>query len=289
MSKEPEAEQHGSEGNKAEASEAVPESQLQRMDPDSILADDANPDEVLGSSSDAAATRSAAADTDKNDDDDEAAALKRASAASAIFSQDHSNDHSSTAAEPTTIPTEKQALSAEALQAQFSDLTNQVTGLNEKLVKSFNRIADLEDDYSEAQERIRNMSAKIKELEKERSEHLDALNTGLLVEKAHVSSEMQRMMDRVIEETAQRGKAESDKTKIEEELDELSSSLFSEANKMVAVERLSRARAEEKSRNMEERLKDTEGIMLEQQKVLADLQRQVEKAAERLQLQEQWR
>ncbi|SPO21152.1 related to GTPase activating protein sec2 [Ustilago trichophora] len=288
---EPEPEPERSEaGSRTEAIEtaAVPESQLQRMDPESILADEANPDEVLGqeSSSDAAVKPAAGLQDSR---DDEASALKRASAASAIFSHDHSNAHSSPRPESQSLASENNVnpqanastslnnMSTEALLAQVKDLTNQVTGLNEKLVKSFNRIADLEDDYSDAQERVRSMSVKIKELEKERSEHLDALNTGLLVEKAHVSSEMQRMMDRVIEETAQRGKAESDKSKIEAELDELSSSLFSEANKMVAVERLSRARAEEKSRNMEERLKDTEGIMLEQQKVLADLQRQVEK------------
>lgn len=257
------------------------DTQLKRMDPDSILADEADPDQVLGidSSSDAAVKRASAFPLPSHADQSD---LKRASAASAIFSQ--SDSINSPRAPARSIITEQHAIpeaqplpTREELQAQVSDLTNQVTGLNEKLVKSFNRIADLEDDYSDAQENIRTMAAKIKELEKERAEHLDALNTGLLVEKAHVSSEMQRMMDRVIEETAQRGKAESDKSKIEAELDELSSSLFSEANKMVAVERLSRARAEEKSRNMEERLKDTEGIMLEQQKVLADLQRQVEK------------
>lgn len=276
-----------SASSEAEANASVAESQLQRMDPDSILADEANPEQVLGQeSSDTAVKRSSTTKNGQvNGDDDEAAALKRASATSAIFSQSTNSPRpASQALAPEQIAQEPAAsaptlanMSTEALQAQVKDLTNQVTGLNEKLVKSFNRIADLEDDYSDAQERIRTMSAKIQELEKERSEHLDALNTGLLVEKAHVSSEMQRMMDRVIEETAQRGKAESDKSKIEAELDELSSSLFSEANKMVAVERLSRARAEEKSRNMEERLKDTEGIMLEQHKVLADLQRQVEK------------
>ncbi|KAJ1028008.1 hypothetical protein NDA13_003459 [Ustilago tritici] len=284
MSASSEAEpERSTSSNKAGAADTVissSELQLQRMDPDSILADDANPDQVLGQeSSDAAVKRNSS--IEPNDDDDEAVMLKRASAASAIFSQSTNSPRPVPQALSPDQNIDASAslanMSTEALQAQVKDLINQVTGLNEKLVKSFNRIADLEDDYSDAQERVRTMSAKIKELEKERAEHLDALNTGLLVEKAHVSNEMQRMMDRVIEETAQRGKAESDKSKIEAELDELSSSLFSEANKMVAVERLSRARAEEKSRNMEERLKDTEGIMLEQQKVLADLQRQVEK------------
>ncbi|EST06487.1 GDPGTP exchange factor Sec2p [Kalmanozyma brasiliensis GHG001] len=285
------AEPERQDDSKTEASDdgAIPESQLQRTDPDSILADEADPDKVLGeeSSSDAAAKSTASSGDAK--EGEESAALKRASAASAIFSQSESRPQSqlppsaesNTDSAPATTDASdaapSQEMSVEELQAQVKDLGNQVAGLNDKLVKSFNRIADLEDDYSEAQERLASMSTKIKELEKERAEHLAALDTGLLVEKAHVSSEMQRMMDRVIEETAQRGQAESDKSKIEAELDELSSSLFSEANKMVAVERLSRARAEEKSVNMEERLKDTEGIMLEQQKVLTDLQRQVEK------------
>ncbi|EPQ26460.1 uncharacterized protein PFL1_06108 [Pseudozyma flocculosa PF-1] len=266
----------------------IPQSQLTRMDPDSILADEADPDGVLG-----------------NDSESEPAgpSSKRTSTASAIFSNDIDRDHgplqlpktpeldtNNAAAFPTALQTPRQAAFHDAaapapdpsatvrqLEEQVKDLTNQVTGLNGKLVKSFERISDLEDDLSDSQERVKAMSAKIAELEKERQEHLAALNTGLLVEKAHVSSEMQRMMDRVIEETAQRGKAESDKQRIESELDELSSSLFNEANKMVAVERLARARAEEKSRQMEERLKDTEGIMLDQQRVLADLQRQVEK------------
>ncbi|CAO1629362.1 unnamed protein product [Jaminaea pallidilutea] len=164
------------------------------------------------------------------------------------------------------------------LKAQLADLNAQVKGLNGKLVTSFMRISDLEDDLSDARERAMTGTTKVAELEKERQEHLAALNTGLLVEKAHVSTEMTRMMDRVIEETKQRGQAESDKAKIEAELDELSASLFNEANRMVAVEKLARARAEEKSKSMEERLQDTEGIMLEQQKVLADLQRRLDES-----------
>ncbi|KAN0061962.1 hypothetical protein ACQY0O_005957 [Thecaphora frezii] len=268
----------------------IPESQLTRMDPDSILADEADPDGLLGIESESEAGVQ---------HDSDGLSSKRTSAASAIFSSEaersagaHDHDQprtpdneQSSLALPVSIATPKQAThpdvaadpKVQELEEQVKDLTNQVTGLNGKLVRSFERISDLEDDLSDSQERIKAMSAKIAELEKERQEHLAALNTGLLVEKAHVSSEMQRMMDRVIEETAQRGKAESDKQRIEAELDELSSSLFNEANKMVAVERLARARAEEKSRQMEERLKDTEGIMLDQQRVLADLQRQVER------------
>ncbi|KAK0520764.1 hypothetical protein OC834_006910 [Tilletia horrida] len=179
-------------------------------------------------------------------------------------------------ASSTTLTEPSAADTTAKLEAHILDLTAQVTGLNEKLVRSFERISDLEDDLSDAHARVSAYSIKVAELEKERQEHLAALNTGLLVEKAHVSSEMSKLMERVIEETAQRGKAESDKEKIERELDELSASLFNEANTMVAVERLARARAEEKSNNLQQSLKDTEAIMLEQRKILESLQAQLD-------------
>ncbi|WFD41672.1 hypothetical protein MPSI1_000304 [Malassezia psittaci] len=156
------------------------------------------------------------------------------------------------------------------------DLRSQVTSLNAKLVTSFNRIADLEDELSVSHNRILAHTTQIAELYKEREQHLFALNTGLLVEKSHVTAEMQRMMDRVLDETAQRGKAESDKTRIESELEELSASLFNEANKMVAVERLERARAEEKSSQFQQSLRDTERVLAEQQDMLKNLQIQIE-------------
>ncbi|WFD19311.1 hypothetical protein MCAP1_001536 [Malassezia caprae] len=157
-----------------------------------------------------------------------------------------------------------------------TELRSQVTGLNAKLVDSINRMSDLEDELSVAHNRILVHTTRIAELSKERDQYISAMNTGLLVEKAHVTSEMQRMMERVVEETAQRGKAESDKTRIEAELEELSAALFNEANSMVAVERLARAKAEEKSQQLEVSLRDTERVMQDQQEMLKNLQAEVD-------------
>lgn len=79
------------------------------------------------------------------------------------------------------------------------------------------------------------------------------------------------MMDRVIEETASRGKAENDKAAIERELAELSSSLFAEANSMVAIERMERLRAERKMEELDRNLKDTESLMTSQGDQMRDL------------------
>jgi hypothetical protein len=248
----------------------LPTSHLQRPSADAIIADEADDNALLGNESDSEPSTSRRNSTAQPS---ERRISKRKSQILAA------------AGDKTTNSTEKRksvkatkAVPNEAdLQAQIADLTNQVTGLNTKLVSSFMRVSDLEDDLSDKQEQLTWHQTKVATLEKEREQHLAALNTGLLVEKAHVTSEMQKMMERVMEETAERGKAISDKEKIESELDDLSSNLFSEANKMVAVERLARAIAEEKSKSMEERLRNTEEIMEQQQKRLAELQSVVEK------------
>lgn len=271
----------GDDGGRSGGADELPTAELTRPSPDAILADEADPDTLLGieSDSDAGSSRPVSM----------VAANMRASkrvsrqlldvplGGPTKDDKDHTPTQGSFAASQVQTAV-KPAESEEELREQVNELTIQVTGLNNKLVTSFMRIGDLEDDASEMQETVAAYRRQIATLEKEREEHLAALNTGLLVEKEHVSTEMQKMMERLVQETAEKGKAVSDKQKIESELDELSSSLFSEANKMVAVERLARARAEEKSKSMEERLKDTEEIVGQQQKRLVELQSLVERS-----------
>ena len=157
-----------------------------------------------------------------------------------------------------------------------AELRSQVSSLNTKLVAAINRMSDLEDELTVSQNSLRTNKAMIEELSKERDQYVSALSTGLLVEKSHVSSEMQRMMERVVDATAQRGKAENDRTRIEAELEELSASLFNEANKMVAVERLNRSRSETRSKELEASLQDAERIMADHQEMLKSLQSEVD-------------
>lgn len=168
------------------------------------------------------------------------------------------------------------ALGSMSPEEREAELRSQVTSLNTKLVSAINRMSDLEDELSVTQNTLAVKSSRLDELSKERDQYISALDTGLLVEKSHVTSEMQRMMERVVDETAQRGKAENDRTRIEAELEELSASLFNEANKMVAVERLQRTRVEERSRELEATLHDTERIMADHQDMLKSLQSEIE-------------
>lgn len=122
-------------------------------------------------------------------------------------------------------------------------------------------------------------------MEIERAQHLSALNTGLLVEKSTITAELTRLMERVAEETNQRGMAENAKQEIERDLDDLSANLFNQANTMVAEARYARAMSERKAEDAERALHSAEevvSIMQAQMQGLSEEKEQSEKEAENL-------
>jgi Rab guanine nucleotide exchange factor SEC2 len=158
-----------------------------------------------------------------------------------------------------------------SLRTQIQDLVTQVNQLNGKLVQSYDRISDLEDNIHVSSATLRASTVKISQLELERAQHLAALNTGLLVEKAHVTAELTRLMERATEEAAQRGQAETARADIEKDLDDLSANLFDQANNMVAEARLARAISEQKVGTAEAALRGAEeavALMQEQMQAL---------------------
>ena len=170
-----------------------------------------------------------------------------------------------------------QAMVIASLRSQVQDLFSQVTALNNKLVKSYDRVSDLEDDLHISSQNLRNCTIKVSQLELECTQHLSALNTGLLVEKEQVTAELTRLMEKATDEAARRGQAESARMEIEKDLDDLSAGLFGQANTMVAEARFERARSERKAEDAERALKETEeviGLMQQQMQAL-----QVEKEA----------
>ncbi|KAF7360163.1 Rab guanine nucleotide exchange factor SEC2 [Mycena venus] len=159
-----------------------------------------------------------------------------------------------------------------SLRAQIQDLFSQVTQLNGKLVKSYDRVSDLEDDLHMASAQARQSSLKISQLELERTQHLSALNTGLLVEKSHVTAELTRLMEKATEEAAQRGQAETAKANIEKDLDDLSATLFAQANTMVAEARYSQAMSERRVEQAETALKGAEEMVGMMQQQMQEMQ-----------------
>ncbi|EMD35566.1 hypothetical protein CERSUDRAFT_75131 [Gelatoporia subvermispora B] len=171
-----------------------------------------------------------------------------------------------------------QAMVIESLRAQVQDLFSQVSQLNGKLVKSYDRVSDLEDELHVTSQNLRTSTLKVSQLELERSQHLSALSTGLLVEKDHVTTELTRLMEKATEEAARRGQAESARAEIEQELDDLSAGLFNQANIMVAEARIAQARSEQKAQETEEALRSAEEIVGALQAQMQALQAEKERA-----------
>ncbi|KAG6836404.1 hypothetical protein H0H93_008261 [Arthromyces matolae] len=175
-----------------------------------------------------------------------------------------------------------QQMVIDSLRLQVQDLFSQVNELNNKLVKSYDRVSDLEDDLHVASESHRSSTLKITELESERAQHLAALNTGLLVEKSHVTTELTRLMEKATEEAAHRGEAESARQAIEKDLDDLSANLFGQANNMVAEARFARHQSEQKVDVAENALKGAEEAVAAMQLQIQALRTEKEDAEKKL-------
>ncbi|KAH8994532.1 hypothetical protein EDB92DRAFT_2113335 [Lactarius akahatsu] len=223
--------------------------------------------------------------------EDDATSNTTGAAAQSPEPQPHSNHHSPSSPNPEvrskrapprkgSIDKDAQDLVISSLRTQVQDLVSQVTQLNNKLVKSYDRVSNLEDDLHVTSSSLRASSVKISQLELERSQHLSALDTGLLVEKSHVTSELTRLMEKATEEAARRGQAESAQAAIEKDLDDVSAALFNQANTMVAEARLGRARSERKAEDAERSLQEAEDAVRLMQQQLQSLQGEKE-AAER--------
>nr|GAT50878.1 predicted protein [Mycena chlorophos] len=169
------------------------------------------------------------------------------------------------------------------LRSQIQDLFSQVTQLNAKLVKSYDRVSDLEDDLHVASAQTRQSSLKISQLELERTQHLSALNTGLLVEKSQVTAELTRLMEKATEEAAQRGQAETAKANIEKDLDDLSATLFAQANTMVAEARYAQSQADRRVEEAETALKGAEEMVGHMQQQMQEMQAAKEDAEKKAQ------
>ncbi|GAA5992601.1 hypothetical protein JCM5350_003667 [Sporobolomyces pararoseus] len=163
------------------------------------------------------------------------------------------------------------------LRGQITDLTSQVTSLNGKLVKSYTTRGDLEDTLHDTQEVERQLRKRVKDLEADKEKWTKEIEQGGWVERDHVQGEMQRLMTKVVEETQNRQTAVQAHSALENEVENLTSNLFAEANKMVAFERLARARAEDKTRSVEEAGTSMQALLEDVQVGLRDTVTKLEK------------
>ncbi|WWC67959.1 uncharacterized protein I206_101878 [Kwoniella pini CBS 10737] len=152
-----------------------------------------------------------------------------------------------------------------SLRSQLTLISDQSILLNQKLISSISKSADLEDELNELINENKKLNLKTNELKKEKENWEESMKTGLLVERSQIKDEMQKLAQGLVEEERKRGNAEEKRREVENEVDDLTAKLFDQANAMVATERMSRVEAESRLKLTEENLAAAESAVRDMQ------------------------
>jgi predicted nucleic acid-binding Zn-ribbon protein len=112
------------------------------------------------------------------------------------------------------------------------DLSNEVATLSNKLINAINHQTNLDDTLSATRHELETAREQIRQLEQANQQHSDMLARGILVKKATVEMERAKLMISLEQERKEKAEIESQKKSIEQELENLTTALFEEANKV---------------------------------------------------------
>ncbi|KAK4685017.1 Rab guanine nucleotide exchange factor SEC2, partial [Tremellales sp. Uapishka_1] len=136
------------------------------------------------------------------------------------------DSHPADALHPPDSPTTSLITS---LRSQLRLLTEQAEQLNGKLITSISHGADLEDSLFGLEQSHAEQKKAIEALERKKAEYEESMNTGLLVERSQIRDEMQRLAAGLVEEERRRGSAEEGRLQVENEVDNLTATLFDQS------------------------------------------------------------
>lgn len=170
------------------------------------------------------------------------------------------------------------------------DLDGEVATLSTKLINAINYQTVLDDTLSATRHELSTAKDRIRELEGQNASMRDTIRGDVWVrrstldtEKKALHAEKRAMQATVAIETTKRLDTEKEKRKIEQELENLTTALFEEANKMViAAKEEAQAQHEALQRkidNLKGQLADSEGLLKSQQEQLSELKSVMETMA----------
>ncbi|TVY57947.1 Rab guanine nucleotide exchange factor sec2 [Lachnellula cervina] len=167
---------------------------------------------------------------------------------------------------------------------QHPDLSNEVATLSNKLINAINHQTNLDDNLSETRIELEASQKRVMQLELENQEHADFLARGVLVRRSIADAEKNKLLALLAEERRQRVETEKDKKGMEQELENLTTALFEEANKMVITAREEAQKEHDILQHRNDQLKaqltDTEGLLKSHQEQLSSLKQVMEQMTE---------
>lgn len=178
--------------------------------------------------------------------------------------------------------------SSPGVQEHHPDLNNEVAALSTKLINSINHQTTLDDALHDTRHELDAAREQIAHLEKAAREHAALVSQGLLVKKEEVDRKETRWRSlfdqekqKLEEETQKRESAEREKRRIESELENLTATLFEEANEMVANARKEAETSNHQVSKLQNQLRDTETLLSSQQEQLQGLKEVVQSMSDR--------
>lgn len=151
------------------------------------------------------------------------------------------------------------------------DLSNEVAALSDKLIRAINQQTTLDDTLAHTRQELEEARKRVAQLEAEVKERREMLAHGELITKADAERYNTKLAADLEEEKRQKSAAQQEKKNIEAELENLTASLFDEANKMVATANKEREATEKKNRQLRDQIKDGELLLASQSEQLAEL------------------
>jgi len=112
------------------------------------------------------------------------------------------------------------------------ELSNEVATLSNKLINAINHQTNLDDTLSATRHELEASRKRIKQLEQENQEHADFLARGILIRKSTAEAEKNALISSLATEKKLREEVEKEKKNMEQELENLTTALFEEAQKV---------------------------------------------------------
>ncbi|KAM3071526.1 rab guanine nucleotide exchange factor S2 [Clarireedia jacksonii] len=171
-----------------------------------------------------------------------------------------------------------------ATPSQHPDLSNEITTLSNKLINAINQQTSLDDTLTATRHELEASRERVRQLERENAEHKSLLSNGTLIRSSVADAEKNKLLATLADERKKRGEVEKSKKSIEQELENLTTALFEEANKMVSTTREQAQKEYEivnkKNEQLKAQLQEAENLLKSQQQQLVELKQVMEHMSE---------
>lgn len=201
-----------------------------------------------------------------------------------------SSDDMSTLPDPRSRALSPDSESGSPSPSHHPDLDDEVAKLSTKLINAINHQTFLDDTLSATRHELQSARDRIRELELQNQTQRAMMAGDVWVRRSTLDAEKKAMLAdkkimqaKLAEETTMRLDTEKEKRKIEQELENLTTALFEEANKMViAAKEEAQAQheaLERKNDQLKAQLADSESLLKSQQEQLSELKNVMESMA----------